>query len=307
MDVVALAPRIPVPGETISGNGYFTNPGGKGANQAFAAARLGGEVAMLGCVGNDDFGRAMRQNLVSVGCCVKGIRTVDGPSGVAVIIVAASGQNSIVVVPGANHRYLGDDVDGHMAEQETGGVALLQLEIPLASVLAAARKARESKRLVILDPAPAPASPLPAELFGLVDILTPNETEATTLAGLPPSAVTRVEAAALARKLLAMVPKTVIMKLGEQGCLIAEQSGIKAIEAPRVQALDTTAAGDVFNAALAVGLSNGMALESACRFAVQASALSVTRLGAQPSAPSRAEVMQFAAGLGLPALPTTSP
>ena len=254
---------------------------------------------MLGCVGDDDFGRVMRQNLASVGCCVEGIQTVGGPSGVALIVVAASGQNSIVVLPGANRRFECGHVERQMAELESGGVALMQLETPLETVVAAARKAREGKRLVILDPAPAPPAPLPAELLASVQILTPNETEATALAGFAPRALTPAEAAELTPKLLAMGPKCVIVKLGEQGCLIAQDGGSTLVQAPRVQAVDSTAAGDVFNAAVAVGLTNGLTLEPACRFAVQAAALSVTRFGAQPSAPSYEEVTQFAAALGL--------
>jgi ribokinase len=216
---------------------------------------------------------------------------------VALIMVAASGQNSIVVVPGANGRYLPDDLSRDIANLEPGGVALLQLEIPMPTVLSAARRARENGRLVILDPAPVPAAPLPAELFGLIDILTPNETEAAALADVPTGRLTTEEAAVAARKLRARGGSTVIVKLGEQGCLLVEKTRIVAIEAPHVQAVDTTAAGDVFNAALAVGLSERQSVEEACRFAVQAAALSVTRLGAQASAPDREEVAQFAASV----------
>jgi ribokinase len=295
MDVVAVAPRIPVPGETIIGDNYFTAPGGKGANQAYAAAKLGGNVAMLGRLGSDDFGRQMRQNLAGAGCDVSGLKSVDGASGVALINVAASGQNSIIVVPGANARLSAADVEAELAQLDDIGLVLLQLETPLPTVLAAAREVRRRGGTLILDPAPAPASPLPAELLGLADILTPNETEASILAGLPPGRLDVSQAEAVARKLQAIGASAVIMKLGDQGCVLVEKDRAIAIPAIPVTAIDTTAAGDVFNAGLAVGLSEGMNLEQACRFAVQASAISVTRLGAQPAAPSRDEVMEFAA------------
>ncbi len=297
MDVVAVAPRIPVTGETILGDKYFSEPGGKGANQAYAAAKLGGDVAMLGCIGDDDFGARMRQNLVDVGCDAKGLKVVPGVSGVALIFVAETGQNSIIVVPGANNQFLAKDVEGSGAHLQGAGLVLLQLENPTEMVLAGAREARKLGALVILDPAPAPTKPLPKELFGLVDILTPNETEAAILAGLPPGRLNPDEAKTIAEKLRAMGTATVIMKLGDQGCLLVEAGSSTLIPAPKVNAIDTTAAGDVFNAALAVGLGERMNLRDACAFAVQAAALSVTRLGTQIAVPSRSEVDEFASVL----------
>jgi ribokinase len=293
MDVVAVAPRIPVTGETIIGNKYFTEPGGKGANQAYAAAKLGGEVLMLGCVGDDGFGQSMRQNLADVGCDTKNLRVVPGVSGVALIFVAETGQNSIIVVPGANDRYLAKHVEEDAEHLEGAGVILLQLENPMETVVAAARAGRHRHARVILDPAPAPVSPLPQELFSLVDILTPNETEAAILAGLPPGRLTPAEAYEIALKLQAMGTANVIMKLGDQGCLLVERGASKLIPAPKVNAVDTTAAGDVFNAGLAVALGEGLSLADACHFAVLASALSVTRLGTQIAVPSRTEVDDF--------------
>jgi len=271
MDVVAIAPRIPVAGETIIGSKFFTSPGGKGANQAYAAAKLAGSVAMVGRVGQDEFGRQMRENLASVGCAIDGVRTVPGASGVALICVSERGENCIVVVPGANHSLrpadIGDVFDGC-------AIALLQLETPIETVIAAAHFAKQRKACVILDPAPAPASGLPRELLESVDILTPNETEA----------------AILADSLNGQWPRTIILKLGDRGCELRRGGKSISIPAVRVNAVDTTAAGDVFNAALAVALSEGAEPEDACRFAVKAAAVSVTRLGAQSSAPARNEV-----------------
>jgi ribokinase len=268
MDVVAVAPRIPVAGETIIGSKFFTSPGGKGANQAYAAAKLAGSVAMVGRVGDDEFGRQMRENLASVGCAIEAVRVVPGASGVALIAVAESGENCIVVVPGANHSLSPADVGNVF---DGCAVVLLQLETPIETVIAAARSAKQRNACVILDPAPAPESGLPRELLESVDILTPNETEAAILAD-------------------SLDRHTIVFKLGERGCELRSGGKSICIPAIRVNAVDTTAAGDVFNAALAVALSEGAELEAACRFAVKAAAVSVTRLGAQSSAPSRNEV-----------------
>ncbi len=290
MDLVAVAPRIPVAGETITGSDFFTVPGGKGANQAYAAAKLGGEAAMLGRVGTDDFGRAMRSNLAAVGCDVTAVREVAGPSGVALIFVAESGANSIVIAPGANYKLAPGDIAKDAGLFDGCSVALLQLETTLETVTAAAKYAKQRGARVILDPAPAPSDGLPDELLRAVDILTPNESEAALLAGLPPKPLTAAEAGEIARTLQAKGTATVIVKLGEQGCLLVDGKEQKLIPAPKVKAVDTTAAGDVFNAALAVGLSEGQDLATACAFAVKAGAVSVTRRGAQSSAPSRDEV-----------------
>lgn len=293
MDVVAVSPRIPVPGETIIGNKYFTASGGKGANQAFAAARLGGKTAMLGRIGDDAFGREMRKTLADAGCDVSGIGITPGTSGVALIFVAETGQNSIIVVPGANNAFEPEHID---AAQLRGATAvLLQLENPMQTVLAAAQKARQAGARVILDPAPAPANPLPAELIRSVDILTPNETEAAILAGQAPSRLTPKEAVEVARKLQVAGARTVIVKLGDQGCVVVDGESATLLPAPQVNAIDTTGAGDVFNGALAVGLSEGLPLCDAAVFANNAAAMSVTRLGHGESAiPSREELASFA-------------
>jgi ribokinase len=292
MDLVGCAARIPVAGETITGHTYFSEPGGKGANQAYAAAKLGGRVAMLGRVGGDDFGLQMRANLERVNCDVSGLLIVPGvSSGIALIFVADSGQNSIIIVPGANDRFSPEDIDAARDFLSGAAWVLLQLENPLPTVLAAARAAGQAGARVILDP--APARPVPDELFALADVITPNETEAAILAGLPPASLNSDQALEIAHKLQARAAKTVIVKLGEQGCLLVNPEGSRLLPAPAVKAIDTTAAGDVFNAGLAVALSEGLDLPSACRFANAAAALSVTKLGAQASAPTRTELNDF--------------
>jgi ribokinase len=292
MDLVACAPRIPVVGETITGHTYFSEPGGKGANQAYAAAKLGGNVAMLGRVGDDDFGRQMKANLQHVGCDVSGLLAIPNcTSGIALIFVADDGHNSIIIVPGANDRFSPEDIGRSQEYLKGAALVLLQLENPLPTVLAAARAAKRAGARVILDP--APARPVPEELFELSDIITPNETEAAILAELAPSRLDSDQALDIARRLQERKAKTVIVKLGDQGCLLVTSAGSHLLPAPAVKAVDTTAAGDQFNAGLAVALSEGLDLPSACRFANNAAALSVTRLGAQASAPTRAELGAF--------------
>lgn len=296
MDLVACAPRIPMVGETITGHTYFDNPGGKGANQAYAVAHLGGQAAMLGRVGMDDFGRRMSENLRSVGCDVTGVKAIpESSSGIALIFVADDGQNSIVVVPGANGRLSADDIEADQKYFAGTALVLLQLESPLATVVAAARLARAMGARIILDP--APARPLPDELLALVDILTPNESEAAILAGFEPRRLDVSQAAEIAAQLRSRGPGTVIIKLGDLGCVALAEGPPQRFPAPKVTAVDTTAAGDVFNAGLAVALAEGTDLPGACHFANACAALSVTRLGTQAATPARAEVEAFIAGL----------
>jgi ribokinase len=295
-DLVACASRIPVAGETITGHTFLSACGGKGANQAYAAARLGARVEMIGRVGNDDFGKQMRANLENAGCDTAGIEAVSGiSSGIALIFVGDSGQNSIIVVPGANERLTPTDIEVVKLRFNGASALLLQLETPLATVQAAAGVARAAGVRVILDPAPAPAKALPAELVNLVDVLTPNESEAAILVGMPPGGRMDVaQALEIAKKLQQMGPRTVIVKLGDQGCALRDGNEEHAFSAPAVKAVDTTAAGDVFNASLAVALSEGADMAAACCTANRAAALSVTRRGAQQAAPSRAELDAFA-------------
>lgn len=292
MDFVAVVPRLPNTGETLIGSQYMNHFGGKGANQASAVAKLGGNVAMLGCVGDDELGRHMRANLQSLGCDVSGVNITTGRSGVAMILVAESGQNSIVVVPGANERYRRTNLRPHTPHLDGAEYALLQLEIPMDTVIAAAEAAHQRGAKVILDPAPAPGS-LPADLLKYVDILTPNETEAAQLIGKRATHLSADDARDIARQLHGFGVSTVIIKLGGQGCLLQEGKSATLIPAPLVEVVDTTGAGDVFNAALVVARTEGASLLSACRFAVAAAALSVTRLGAQESMPFRAELGGF--------------
>jgi ribokinase len=249
---------------------------------------------MLGRVGADDLGRQLRENLASAGCDVSGVMaTTDSTTGIALIFVADSGQNSIVIVAGANGRLSPEDIEA--ASGRFAGVAyvLLQLESPLATVLAAAKAARRAGARVILDPAPAPSSALPAELLANVDILTPNETEAAILTGEAPRRLNPEEGVEIGRRLRAMGPAAVIVKLGEQGVALATGEGAQVLGAPAVKAVDSTAAGDIFNAALAVALTDGADIAAACRFANRVAALSVTRRGAQASAPNRVELEAF--------------
>jgi ribokinase len=294
MDLVAFAPRIPVAGETLTGHTFLSVPGGKGANQAFAAARLGASVAMLGRVGSDDLGRQVRENLAVAGCDVGGVlTTADSTTGIALIFVADSGQNSIVIVAGANGKLSPQDIAAASSRFNGATHVLLQLESPIWTVVEAAQAARHAGARVILDPAPAPSSALPPELLANVDILTPNETEAAILTGDSPRRMNPEEAVEVGQRLRAMGPETVIVKLGEQGVALITAEGSQVLPAPAVTAVDSTAAGDVFNAALAVALTDGAEISAACRFANRAAALSVTRRGAQASAPSRTELDAF--------------
>jgi ribokinase len=295
MDLAVRVGHIPAAGETILGGDLLQSAGGKGANQAFAAAKLakGTSVVMLGCVGRDDFGREMLRNLESAGCDISHVDKIAGPSGVALIVVSNEGENAIVVASGANFHYTPELAQRAGLVLDGADALLLQLEIPLPTVKALAAAARARGVRVILDPAPVPAGGLPDELLKLADIITPNETEALALTGMTARKITPDVATSMSEQLAARSGGAVILKLGARGCLVYQNAESTFIPAPKVEAVDTTAAGDVFNGALAVGLSEGLALTDACLFATRAAALSVTKKGAQLSAPARQEVNAF--------------
>ncbi|MGI8743500.1 MAG: ribokinase [Bryobacteraceae bacterium] len=297
MDFVVSVDRLPSPGETVLGRDFRMFPGGKGANQACAAGRLGGRsvnTRMIGRVGHDIFADHLKASLAAAGVDVGHVHATRSQStGVALIWVDRSGQNSIVVASGANHALFASEVPAMRSALRGSQFALFQLESPLDTVSAALQLARAEGVQTILDP--APAQPLTLELLKSVDILTPNETEASILLGLKPGAIAVADAPAIAGRLREMGPKRIVLKLGEQGCFYLD--GEREIQSPgfSVKARDTTGAGDTFNAALAVALAQEYPLEAALRFANAAAAISVTRVGAQASIPTREEVAAFLA------------
>ena len=292
-DMVVRVTTLPRPGETVIGGDFFTARGGKGANQAVAAARAGGSVALIACVGDDAFGDDTLAALAAEGIEVDHVRRIAGAhSGVALILVDERGENSIAVAPGANALLAPEHVASCAELLSSRDVLLTQLETPLESVLAAVRAASDAGARVILNPAPARA--LPDELLALVSVLTPNEAEAARLAGMPAGEKHGLEAAAMA--LLSRGVGAVVITLGARGAYVATTDHREAIPAYRVEARDTTGAGDVFNGALAVALADRMPLGEAVRFANAAAAISVTRDGAQPAAPRRAEILRLLDG-----------
>ena len=285
MDLVVRSPHLPLPGETILGSGFNTFPGGKGSNQAVAAARLGAPVAMIGCVGQDAFGDAMLETLEADQVDVSGIRRDDGaPTGVALITVDDRGENTIVVASGANMRITPEDVEAHEALFANASVLLLQLEIPLAASRRAMDLALRHGLKVVLNP--APAQPLSAEFLSGVDVLVPNEGELLRLSGEQ-----KMEAAV--QRMWASGVGSLLVTLGEKGALLVNQAGELRVPAFPVKAVDTTAAGDAFLGAFAVSLAGGLPAEQAARWACAAAAIAVTRPGAQPSLPRRPEVESF--------------
>jgi ribokinase len=293
MDLVARVERLPRPGETVPAEHLLTLPGGKGANQAAAAARLGVETFLLGRVGDDSFGPALVESLLDLGVQTSYVHETRGcASGVALISLAASGENSIVVAPGANAHLAAADVAAIEDVFAEAGAVVLQLEVPLPTVAAAAAWARKHAVPVILDPAPVPREELPRELWQ-VDVFTPNQTETEQLTGLAVADV--AGAAAAAQRLLARGPNTVVIKLGALGAFFADRSGRTGhVPARSVAVVDTTAAGDAFTGALAVALVEGRPWpQGAVEFACAAGTLATTRVGAQGSMPTRDEVESF--------------
>lgn len=288
MDMVVKTDHIPEPGETVLSGSFFMNAGGKGANQAVAVARLGGEVVFISKLGNDLFGKQFSHLFSNEGIDTTHLQYDDDlPSGVALITVDKSGENSIVVASGANANLHDADITGARGEIEAAGIVLLQLEIPLATVDYVINYASTRNVMVILNP--APANTLSAELLSRVDILTPNKTEAAMISGIN---VTDIDSAIAAAKAICdKGVKNVVVTMGSLGAIICEQGKISKVDARKVETVDTTAAGDVFNGALAVALSEGRQLGEAVEFACEAAAISVTRLGAQSSIPHRNELL----------------
>lgn len=290
MDLVTRAPRLPKGGETLIGHSFATVSGGKGANQAVAAARLGAQVAMVGCVGNDDYGVQLRDALLAEQIDCQAVSTVEDSSGVALIVVDDNSQNAIVIVAGANGAMTPAVIDRFDAVLQAADVIICQLEIPDATVGHALKRARALGKTVILNPAPA-SRPLPADWFAAIDYLIPNESEAAALSGLPVDSLQSAESAA--NQLIAMGAGKVIITLGAQGSLFANGKGFEHFPAPKVKAVDTTAAGDTFVGGFAAALASGKSEAEAIRYGQVAAALSVTRAGAQPSIPTMSDVQAF--------------
>ncbi|WP_282354489.1 ribokinase [Pseudomonas sp. PS01303] len=290
VDLVTRAPRLPVGGETLIGHSFATVSGGKGANQAVAAARLGAQVAMVGCVGNDDYGVQLRDALLAEQIDCQAVSVVEDSSGVALIVVDDNSQNAIVIVAGANGAMTPAVIDQFDAVLQAAEVVICQLEIPDATVGHALKRARALGKTVILNPAPA-SRPLPADWFTAIDYLIPNESEATALSGLPVDSLESAEKAA--SHLIAMGAGKVIITLGAQGSLFANGQSFEHFPAPKVKAVDTTAAGDTFVGGFAAALATGKSEAEAIRYGQIAAALSVTRAGAQPSIPTQSDVQAF--------------
>jgi ribokinase len=285
-DMIIKMDQIPKPGETRLGGEFVTAAGGKGANQAVAAARAGGAVTMIARVGHDVFGEQAVAGLAENGIDVNHVQYDDSPSGVALIFVGENGENSIGVASGANARLSPADVRKAKDAIVAADVVIMQLETPLETVQAAAGLAGEGGALIILNP--APAQPLPDELLKKVSILTPNETETELLTGV--EVVDEESCGQAADILLRNGVETVIITLGSRGAFVATSNAKHHVPGFHVKQVDTTAAGDTFNGALAVALAEGMSITDAVRFANAAGAIAVTRMGAQPSAPSREEI-----------------
>lgn len=293
VDLVIQTPHLPEPGETVLGGKFIMAMGGKGANQAVAAARLGAAVTFVARVGDDAFGQEclaayQKEHIDTQYVAI----TPDTPTGIALIAVAADGENTIIVASGANMALTPADVAAAEPAFQDADVLVLQLEVPLETSIAAARLAHKYDLRVVLNP--APAQKLPPELLGEVDILTPNRLELAQMMALSDDAVRQMSDDDLARTALAVGPQSAVITLGAEGALAADPGGWTRVPAFRVNAIDTTAAGDAFNGGLAVALARGDAtLAEAVRYASAAGALAATRLGAQPSLPTAAELDRF--------------
>ncbi len=290
MDLVTRTPHLPAPGETITGHGFVTVPGGKGANQAVACARLGVPTRMIGRVGNDVFGAALRDSLAENGVDVQDVAVAaTESSGIAAIAVDDAAENNIIVVPGANGTVGEEELGRLKVALPSAKILLLQLEVPLEAVIAAAQMAHEAGVLVILDP--APARPLPDELYQYIDIITPNETETVVLVDFPIQ--TEVDAERAARILLQRGVRNVVIKLGAKGAFVSDGVDFELRPSFVVTAVDSVAAGDAFNGALAVALAEGHAFMDAIQWGIAAGAFAVTQPGAQSAMPTPSDLSSF--------------
>ena len=288
MDLVARAQRLPRAGETLPGEAFFTAPGGKGANQAVAVARLGGSVAMVGNVGDDAYGQQLRKALEREGVDCQAVSVCQGvSSGVALITVDAASQNCIVIIPGGNGLLTPQSVQRFDTLLQAADVIICQLEVPAETVAWALARGHELGKRVILNPAPA-TGPLPSTWFGHIDYLTPNESEAEALTGI--TVTDQGSALRAGERLLQLGAGKVIITLGAQGALLVTAQGHQHFPAPVVQPVDTTAAGDTFVGSFAAALVRGLEEGEAIAFGQRAAALSVTRVGAQPSIPYLSEL-----------------
>jgi len=291
-DLVAVTKRIPVVGETVIGSDFQIHPGGKGANQAVAVARLGYPVRLIGRLGDDTFGTELRTHLEKEGVEITGVSTSNGASGVAVIVVSEHGENSIVLSQGANSKVTPEDLDANISVVRSAGMVMAQLEIPVETVEYLARICARENVPLILDP--APARDLPPGIFNNIAWFTPNQTEMAFYLGNKHSESSPPTPAETAQMFLSNGCRGVVLKMGAHGTYLATQDGIgTVVPAFSVNAVDTTAAGDAFNAGFATGLMLDKAPRDSAAFAAAVAAISVTRIGAQPSMPSMAEVEEF--------------
>jgi len=294
LDLVAYVPRMPVEGETISGTDFAMFPGGKGANQAVAAARLGSKVTMVGRLGNDGFGQQLRDGLERNGVGKESVISCEKPTGTAIITVNPAGGNSIIVIPGANYALSPEALETHTDVLRSADVILAQLEIPIETVVRLAEMAAQLNKPFVLDPAPAQS--LPDNLLRNVTWLTPNESETRTILDhlgyhAEEDATSEAALEKAAERLLEAGAQNVILKLGARGVFVAAADGTRRLIEPyRVNVVDSTAAGDAFNGGFAYGLTQGMTHSEAAQFACAVAAASVTKVGAQPSMPTLEEV-----------------
>ena len=289
-DMVISAEHFPLPGETMMGHGFMTNHGGKGANQAVAAARLEGNTAFIGKVGDDQFGHSTIEMMKGEGIDVSGLTvTSEQASGVALITTVPSGENSIIVDSGANGLRRPEDITNAEKLFEDAGIVLMQLETPIDTLTEAAAMAKKHGAYVVLNPAPAPKEPLPVELLKNVDLLIPNEAEAAYISGVNIAGDEGLPAAM--NEIQKLGVKDVIITVGSRGVCARIDGEMVTVPAFKVKAIDTTAAGDTFCGALCVALSNGKPLVEAIRFGCKASSISVTRRGAQMSMPRLEEIV----------------